>query len=170
MPEVPKRKQRVKPGPKESELKKGKCPGKSGKAAEDSKAPNAKAKAKGKPRGRKACAPEESLTQSPLYSEKLAHQLMEFARAVGGEDVDHTSDAFKERVRKHAVGMKATALNAYWSRGTCGVKDLKRGKDMNHFSFSSSSAYDSYTCAVACKCAMLAVTWLIRDVMSQALH
>lgn len=132
--------------------------------------PKAKAKAKatakakassrrGSTRGRKT---EGDEIDPNLFSSEMVDDLYEFACGLGGQDVDPRSAIFKASMRSQLAVLDWTAYNIYWSRASCGVKRFDR--DIHHFIFTTSTAHQSFRCAVACKCAEYAAPCLANAV------
>ena len=119
----------------------------------------AKAKAKGKPskKNKNAVGVDES---HPLFSSNLVETFMAFSKEVGGEGVDHKGAKFKSLVRSKLDDFKTVAYNVYWSRCSCGLTDVESRCDICNFSFSSSSAHESFRLACSVKSAEIAVTCL----------
>ena len=92
----------------------------------------------------------------------MMDDLYEFACGLGGEGVEPKSAIFKASMRSQLAVLDWTAYNIYWSRASCGVKRFDR--DVHHFIFTTSTAHESYRCAVACKCAEYAAPCLTNAV------
>ena len=128
--------------------------------------PKAKAKAKAKASSRRGSTKgrrnEGDEIDPNLFSQELVDNMYEFARSIGGKGVDTKSAMYKHSIREKLAALDWTAYNIYWSRASCGVKRIDR--DVHHFIFTTSTAHESYRCAVACKCAEYAVPCLTNAV------
>ena len=122
----------------------------------------AKAKASSRRRSTRGRNTEGDEIDPNLFSSEMMDDLYEFACGLGGEGVEPKSAIFKASMRSQLAVLDWTAYNIYWSRASCGVKRFDR--DMHHFIFTTSTAHESYRCAVACKCAEYAAPCLTNAV------
>ena len=142
--------------------------------------PRAKAKAKARA-GRKSL--QDTILASPLRSDEMVKGLVTWVKQFGSEFEDPAlKGKYKAEVRSSLVPLRATRLNIYWSRNTCGVQVLsdedapkhtkgkkgkhgkskesaKKAKDLHHFCFNGINASWLYKSSMSIRCAELAVSW-----------
>lgn len=125
------------------------------------KQPKAKAKAKNGAKSEKR-GKQTKKTQGSGENDDdgLVAQLTDFALSFDILE-KATGDKFKAELRAQLPQFDHIALNIYWTRSSCGVRSPSEGKNIAHFSFSSSPCEDIYKTAVAVKCGEMLATRIL---------